>query len=203
MFRHYNSGQGRFMSADLLGGSIDMPQSGNRYAYVLNDPINSVDLWGLCTGFIGRDKDGNPIFGERPCHKAQDGDDSDGVGGSSGGAGDGGGGTGGCGGPCPGGGGDGGGPGTDKKKKKDNQQLCDSIQQNYDRTANETNAKWDVRFWASVVAGAATGNGIGALAGAGLALVYDESRSDYNKITQDASQQWQAAGCPGNLKSAF
>jgi RHS repeat-associated protein len=130
MFRHYNSGQGRFMSADLLGGSVDMPQSGNRYAYVLNDPINSLDLWGLCTGFIGRDKDGSPIFGERPCHKTEDGDDSDGVSGSGGGGGGGGGGgTGGCAGPCGGGGGGGGGGGTDKKKKKDESQACKDAKQ--------------------------------------------------------------------------
>jgi hypothetical protein len=71
-------------------GSVGMPQSGNRYAYVLNDPINSVDLWGLCTGFIGRDDGGNPIFGEVPCHKPNDGDDNDGVSGSGGGGGGGG-----------------------------------------------------------------------------------------------------------------
>jgi RHS repeat-associated protein len=134
MFRYYNSGEGRFMGADLLGGSIGMPQSGNRYAYVLNDPINSLDLWGLCTGFIGRDKDGNPIFGERPCHKAEDGDDSDGVSGSGGGGGsDGGGGDNGCGGPCPGGGGGGGGGGTDKdkkKKKKQDSPECKKAEEN-------------------------------------------------------------------------
>jgi RHS repeat-associated protein len=127
VFRQYASGQGRFMNADLLGGSIGMPQSGNRYSYALNDPINSLDLWGLCTGFIGRDKDGTPIFGERPCHKAQDGDDSDGGSGSGGGGGsDGGGGGGGCAGPCSGGGGGGGGGGTDKDKKKNKENKQDS-----------------------------------------------------------------------------
>src|ERR1700682_3698922 len=42
-FRYHAPGQGRFMSADLLGGSPDTPQSLNRYAYALNDPINLVD----------------------------------------------------------------------------------------------------------------------------------------------------------------
>jgi len=40
--------------------------------------------------------------------------------------------------------------GTDKEKKKDNQQRCDSIQQNYNRTANDNTAKLDTRFWVSV-----------------------------------------------------
>jgi hypothetical protein len=98
--------------------------------------------------------------------------------------------------------GGGGGP-RSMKAVPSQKQLCDSIQQNYDRAANESNAKWDTRFWVSVGAGAAAGGYVGALGGAAVALVYDESKSDYNKITQDASQQWQAAGCPGSLKSAF
>ena len=164
VFRQYASGQGRFMNADLLGGSISMPQSGNRYSYVLNDPINSLDLWGLCTGFIGRDKDGNPIFGEVPCHQPQDGDDSDGVSGSGGGQGSGGGGSGGCGGPCPGGGGGGGGGGTDKDKNKDKEKKqdseeCKQAQENLshlleesqnERQAHAQAMKKDV-FWGAVI----------------------------------------------------
>jgi RHS repeat-associated protein len=49
MFRQYNSGQARFMSADLLSGNIGSPQSLNRYSYTGNDPINGVDPLGLDT----------------------------------------------------------------------------------------------------------------------------------------------------------
>jgi len=47
--RHYNSGQGRFMSADLMSGNIRSPQSLNKYSYTGNDPINGVDPLGLDT----------------------------------------------------------------------------------------------------------------------------------------------------------
>jgi len=47
IFRYYNSRLGRFMSADLLAGGVGDPQSLNRYAYVLNDPVNHTDPLGL------------------------------------------------------------------------------------------------------------------------------------------------------------
>ena len=47
ILRYYNSRLGRFMSPDLLAGGVDDPQSLNRYAYVLNDPINLIDPLGL------------------------------------------------------------------------------------------------------------------------------------------------------------
>ncbi|MBZ5523124.1 MAG: hypothetical protein LAP21_12875, partial [Acidobacteriia bacterium] len=46
-FRYYASGQGRFMSADMMGGSRGVPQSLNRYAYSMNDPVNLADPLGL------------------------------------------------------------------------------------------------------------------------------------------------------------
>jgi RHS repeat-associated protein len=46
-FRYYASGQGRFMSADSMGGHKNAPQSLNRYARVGNDPINLADPLGL------------------------------------------------------------------------------------------------------------------------------------------------------------
>jgi RHS repeat-associated protein len=46
MFRHYSSRQGRFMSADLLAGHTNMPQTINRYSYG-NDPVNLADPLGL------------------------------------------------------------------------------------------------------------------------------------------------------------
>jgi RHS repeat-associated protein len=46
-FRYYASGQGRFMSGDLMPGHIGLPQSFNRYSYTRNDPVNLVDPLGL------------------------------------------------------------------------------------------------------------------------------------------------------------
>jgi RHS repeat-associated protein len=46
--RYYNPRLGRFMTPDPLGGGIGDPQSDNRYAYVLNDPMNLIDPSGLC-----------------------------------------------------------------------------------------------------------------------------------------------------------
>ena len=47
--RYYNYRQGRFMSADPLGGSPLYPQILNRYPYVANNPINGTDPSGtLC-----------------------------------------------------------------------------------------------------------------------------------------------------------
>jgi RHS repeat-associated protein len=52
LFRDYDSRQGRFMSADLLAGNLDAPQSLNRYSYVGDDPINRMDPLGLkCVTF--------------------------------------------------------------------------------------------------------------------------------------------------------
>ncbi len=47
MMRYHSSRLGRFMTADLLAGSADDPQSLNRYAYVDNDPMNFIDPTGL------------------------------------------------------------------------------------------------------------------------------------------------------------
>ena len=47
--RYYSSSMGRFTSVDPLGasGSTRNPQSFNRYAYVLNNPLNLVDPTGM------------------------------------------------------------------------------------------------------------------------------------------------------------
>lgn len=47
IFRHYSPRQGRFVSPDPLQGVISNPQSLNRYAYVLDDPVNWFDPLGL------------------------------------------------------------------------------------------------------------------------------------------------------------
>jgi RHS repeat-associated protein len=46
--RSYSATTGRFLSPDRLLGNLLTPRSWNRYAYVLNDPINRVDPTGLC-----------------------------------------------------------------------------------------------------------------------------------------------------------
>ena len=50
-FRNYASAQGRWLAPDSYMGSYDLsnPESMNRYAYVLNNPISLVDPMGLFT----------------------------------------------------------------------------------------------------------------------------------------------------------
>jgi RHS repeat-associated protein len=45
--RYYDPAVGRFLSRDPLAGLVGVPQSLNRYAYVLNNPMRWVDPWGL------------------------------------------------------------------------------------------------------------------------------------------------------------
>jgi RHS repeat-associated protein len=52
MFREFSTGQGRFMSADLMPGNGRVPQSLNRYPYALNDPVNRLDPLGLASMFL-------------------------------------------------------------------------------------------------------------------------------------------------------
>ena len=47
LFRKYPSNLARWLSPDPLAGDITNPQSLNRYAYVLNNPINLIDPTGL------------------------------------------------------------------------------------------------------------------------------------------------------------
>jgi RHS repeat-associated protein len=49
MFRYYSPRLGRFMSVDPLPGDVQDPQSFNRYAYVLNNPVGFIDPLGLCS----------------------------------------------------------------------------------------------------------------------------------------------------------
>ena len=50
-WRKYDGWQGRWTTTDpsLASMSVGDPQSLNRYSYVQNDPVNGVDLTGLCT----------------------------------------------------------------------------------------------------------------------------------------------------------
>jgi RHS repeat-associated protein len=61
--RYYGSSMGRFMSPDLLGGTLSNPQSLNRYAYVMNNPLGAIDPTGLapCTMADGTEGDDGNI----------------------------------------------------------------------------------------------------------------------------------------------
>lgn len=55
-FRQYTSQLARWITPDLLGGEIGDPQSLNRYAYVLNNPLNLIDPLGLdCVDVVNPD----------------------------------------------------------------------------------------------------------------------------------------------------
>jgi RHS repeat-associated protein len=47
--RHHAAGLGRFLTADVLGGTADDPQGWNRYAYGRNNPLKYVDPNGQST----------------------------------------------------------------------------------------------------------------------------------------------------------
>jgi len=68
-FRQYSSSLGRWMHPDPAGlAAVDIgnPQSWNRYAYVINNPLNLVDPSGLvCSGTNG--------LGDTPCNPGNSG----------------------------------------------------------------------------------------------------------------------------------
>ncbi len=45
--RYYDSQIGRFMTLDPFGGYIELPQTQNRYAYCINNPLKYIDPLGL------------------------------------------------------------------------------------------------------------------------------------------------------------
>ncbi len=49
MYRYHANRLGRFLSTDPVDGLPSNPQSLNRYAYTMNDPVNLTDPNGLCT----------------------------------------------------------------------------------------------------------------------------------------------------------
>ncbi|MBZ5524221.1 MAG: RHS repeat-associated core domain-containing protein [Acidobacteriia bacterium] len=74
-FRKYSSAQGRWTTPDPYLGSMDLahPQSLNRYAYVLNNPVNLRDPLGLnCVWDDGSyDDDEDPVTGnQKGCENA-------------------------------------------------------------------------------------------------------------------------------------
>ena len=66
--RHYNPQLGRFLQMDPLLGSVNRPQSLNRYAYVLGNPLSFTDPFGLeppecVNGMLrGGGHDGEPCY---------------------------------------------------------------------------------------------------------------------------------------------
>lgn len=79
--RYYDFRLGRFLSPDPVGGSLDDPQSLNRYAYVGNNPLAMIDPSGLnaassdciwngdCLGLFGPGGGGGGYYGglSTPC----------------------------------------------------------------------------------------------------------------------------------------
>jgi len=82
-------------------------------------------------------------------------------------------------------------------------QQCPTIQANYDRAQMATNAKWWSRGWGSIILGGVAGGPVGAGAGLGQALLYDDDNEELAALTKSYSQQWQQAGCAGALVSRF
>jgi RHS repeat-associated protein len=78
--RYYSSAQGRFMSPDPTGGHLVNPQSLNKYAYALNNPVSLTDPTGLdsylqCSPAL--DVDGNSVPSDT-CQQKAVGYDSNG-----------------------------------------------------------------------------------------------------------------------------
>ena len=66
-FRQYSSAQGRWLSPDPYYGSYDLsnPQSMNRYAYALNNPLSLIDPTGLdCIYANNEDGSPNIVYGD-------------------------------------------------------------------------------------------------------------------------------------------
>lgn len=58
--RYQSASLGRFFQPDPVGGDPTNPQSWNRYAYALNNPLNLIDPSGLCNHTVySTDEDGN------------------------------------------------------------------------------------------------------------------------------------------------
>lgn len=51
--RYFSAHLGTFHSVDTVGGASDLPQSWNRYAYVLGNPLQYVDPFGLQSAAFG------------------------------------------------------------------------------------------------------------------------------------------------------
>jgi RHS repeat-associated protein len=188
MARGYVNRLGRFSSPDPLAGSITDPQSLNRYAYVRNDPVNLVDPLGLgwCFGLwhinIWYEHGTGKIIRRQMYFEVWFcvGDE-----------------------PSQRSGGEQVSSASNKNKQQDQRDKCGFIQENYNHAMDVSNAKWWVRFWYSAMFGFLAAGPPGAVAAGGTALLYDESKSEKNTITQSYKEQWDAAHCLGSLISRF
>ncbi|MGH9684129.1 MAG: RHS repeat-associated core domain-containing protein [Candidatus Acidiferrales bacterium] len=61
--RYYSSQMGRFMSPDSIGGRTSNPQTLNRYSYVVNNPLNLTDPFGLWCVWDDGTHDDDPADG--------------------------------------------------------------------------------------------------------------------------------------------
>jgi len=92
MARYYSASLDRFMAVDPVGGSVENPQSWNRYGYVRNNPLAFIDPRG--TNPMPRPYNvppwewGDPCAGMQVCSEAGGNTGSGGDSGSSGGSGD-------------------------------------------------------------------------------------------------------------------
>ncbi len=66
MHARFYGAQGRFLSVDRHGGSLTVPQSWNRYAYTMDNPLKRVDADGnvavTVTGGSNPDGEGSPMY---------------------------------------------------------------------------------------------------------------------------------------------
>jgi RHS repeat-associated protein len=71
--RYYDPAIARFMSRDALGGTVGFPQSYNRFAYSVNNPLRYVDPSGY--EHCAVDDEGNPVYCHPDPNDAEENDD--------------------------------------------------------------------------------------------------------------------------------
>jgi RHS repeat-associated protein len=195
-FRQYENVQGRWMSPDPYSGSYDFsnPQSLNRYSYVLNNPLASVDPIGLgqFCGYVATvneisyyDEDNDDwVSYDQVSWEWYCPDPSSVVVGPHGG---------------------GGVRSNQQQNKQQLKQTCDAIYKNYESNfaLQKLKNSWMVAYhWAGGFALGAFGGPVlatvGGLVGGGTQLL-DEQANNWNMdpINMEAARQLQAAGCFG------
>ncbi|MGA9565977.1 MAG: RHS repeat-associated core domain-containing protein [Candidatus Korobacteraceae bacterium] len=70
LFRQHSAAQGRWLVPDpagLAAADLTNPQTWNRYAYVMNNPLSRIDPLGLCDEPDQWDSSTNTVTGSQPC----------------------------------------------------------------------------------------------------------------------------------------